>query len=78
MKTTYRGCEIEVARDKCLGGWDMLFFSVFDGNYEVTSGFSESSDTVREFMKDMKMLGQWDTYLCYDKWIQDILKYKLK
>ena len=34
----------------------MLFFSVFDGNYEVTSGYSESSDTVREFMKDMKNL----------------------
>jgi hypothetical protein len=56
MKTTYKGCEIEVFRDQCLGGWEMLFFSVFDGNYEVTSGFSESSDTVREFIKDLKEL----------------------
>lgn len=54
MKTTYRGCEIEVTRDKCLGGWDMLFFDVFDGDYEVTSGYSESSDTVREFIKGLK------------------------
>ena len=54
MKTTYKGCEIEVFRDQCLGGWEMLFYSVFDGNYEVTSGFSETSDTVREFIKDLK------------------------
>lgn len=54
MKATYRGCEIEVTRDKCLGGWDMLFFDVFDGDYEVTSGYSESSDTVREFIKGLK------------------------
>lgn len=54
MKTVYKGCEIEVARDKCLGGWDMLFYSVFDNGYEVTSGFSESSDTIREFAKGLK------------------------
>lgn len=54
MKTTYRGCKIEVTRDKCLGGWDLLFFNVFDGNYEVTSGFSESCDTVRELIKGLK------------------------
>lgn len=54
MKTTYKGCEIEVTRDKCLGDWDMLFFDVFDGDYEVASGYSESSDTVREFIKGLK------------------------
>jgi hypothetical protein len=56
MKVTYRGCEIEVTREKCLGGWDVVYFSVFDDGFEVTSGFSESSDTVREFIKDMKKI----------------------
>ena len=56
MKTIYKDCEIEVTRDKCLSGWDMLFYSVFDDGFEVTSGFSESSDTVREFIKDLKRL----------------------
>lgn len=56
MKTIYKDCEIEVTRDKCLGGWDMLFYSVFDDGFEVTSEFSESSDTVREFIKDLKRL----------------------
>ena len=56
MKTIYRGCEIEVTREKCLGGWSMIYFSVFDNRFEVTSGFSESNDTVLEFIKDMKDL----------------------
>lgn len=30
---------------------------------------------MRAVMKDMKTLGQWASYLAYDKWIQDILKY---
>lgn len=54
MKTTYRGCEIEVTRDRCLGGWSVLFFSVFDDGLEITSGFSETSDTVRAFAKGLK------------------------
>ena len=54
MKTTYKGCEIEATKDKCLGGWDMIFFSVFDDEFEVTSGFSESSETIREFIKGLK------------------------
>lgn len=54
MKTTYKGCEIEVTRDKCLGGENMLFFSIFDDGFEVTSGFSESNDTVRNFINDLK------------------------
>lgn len=46
-----------------------------------TDSFSESTNNIaymEAVMKDMKMLGQWDTYLSYDKWIQDILKYTLK
>lgn len=54
MKGKYKGCDIEVTRDKCLGGWDMLFYSIFDDGFEVTSGFSDSSDKVRDFYSDMK------------------------
>lgn len=32
----------------------MLFYNVFDDGLEVTSGFSESSDTVKDFMKSLK------------------------
>lgn len=54
MKTTYKGCEIEVVRDKSLGGDDMLFFSIFNDGFEVTSGFSETDNTVRDFINDLK------------------------
>lgn len=54
MKINYKGCEIEVIREKCLGGWNQLFYSVFDDDFEVTSGYSESEDTVKEFANDLK------------------------
>lgn len=54
MKTIYKGCEIEVTRDKCLDGCDRLFFSVFDNGFEVAFGFSESGGTVREFIEALK------------------------
>lgn len=50
MKGKYRGCDIEVER----GGAEFLTFAVFDDGYEVTSGFSESSDTVRDYYSYMK------------------------
>lgn len=54
MKTIYKGCEIDVTREQCLGGYKMLFYSVFDNGFEVTSGFSESNDTVRDYIKLLK------------------------
>lgn len=54
MKKLYRGCEIEVNREKSLGGWDTIYFSVFDDGFEVTSGFSNSSETVNEFLDGLK------------------------
>ena len=32
----------------------MLFFSIFYDGFEVTSGYSESSESVREFIKGLK------------------------
>lgn len=56
MKRSYRGYEIDVHREKCLGGWAMLYFSIFresDG-YECASGCSEDSTPPREYMEHMK------------------------
>lgn len=56
MKTIYRGHEINVKREKCLGGWDMLFYSIFrlsDG-YEVDSGFENSFEKVNDKIGQMK------------------------
>lgn len=56
MKVIYRGHEIDVHRAKCLGGWPMLYFSVFrvsDG-YECLTSFTEGADTVRDYVGYMK------------------------
>lgn len=52
MTGKYRGCDIEVERD----GSGFLTFAIFDDGYEVTSGFSEGNDTVRDYFKYMKMV----------------------
>ena len=50
MKGKYKGCDIEVGLDN-LG---FLTFAVLDNGYEVTSGVSESSDSVRDYYRYMK------------------------
>ncbi len=52
MKGKYRGCDIEVER--CDEGF--LTFSVFDDGYEVTSGFTNGRDTVRDYFSYMKSI----------------------
>lgn len=56
MKTIYRGYEIDVYRERCMGGWSMLYFSIFrvsDGR-ECLASFTEGSDTVSEYVGYMK------------------------
>lgn len=56
MKLVYKGFNIDVTREKCLAGYALVYYSVFrksDG-YEVTSGYSDTSDTVRDFIGFMK------------------------
>lgn len=56
MTATYRGYEISVKREKCLSGWQMLYFSVMrlsDGWFCMDS-FEDSAETVRGKMKQMK------------------------
>lgn len=56
MKAIYRGHEIEVVRERCLGGWPMLYVSIFriaDG-YECESFCEDSGETVRDMVGHMK------------------------
>lgn len=52
MKGKYKGCDIEVER--CDEGF--LNFAVFDNGYTVISGFSDSSDTVRDYFGYIKSI----------------------
>jgi len=56
MKTKYRGYEIEVKREKCLAGYDLLYFTIYrisDG-YECLCSFEDSSEKVRDKIKQLK------------------------
>lgn len=53
----YKGFTIEVWREECLGGWDMIYYSIWrdrDG-WEFDCGFYDSSDTLKEFAEDCKI-----------------------
>ena len=56
MVVTYRGHEIKVVREKCLGGWNLLYYSalrIADGFFVVDS-FEDSAETVRDKVKQLK------------------------
>ncbi|MMZ65413.1 hypothetical protein D1872_278180 [compost metagenome] len=55
MKVNYKGFEIDAHREKCLGGWDMLYFSIFTPTgYELLSSFEDSEEKVRDKIKQLK------------------------
>ena len=57
MKVKYKGFDIEAKREKCLGGWDVVSYSVFSSEgYEVTSGVSDAEDPISIFIRDLKSL----------------------
>lgn len=56
MKTVHRGHEITVTREKCLGGYRLIYYSVFrvDDGYECASGCIDTSDTPRTLIESFK------------------------
>ena len=68
MKVEYKEHEIEVKRERCMGGWMLLYYSIFrlsDG-HEVTSGFTEDQSSVKEYVGYMKE--RIDAELADGKW----------
>lgn len=56
MKIKYRGYEINIDREACLGGWSQLYVSIYrvrDG-LEVESFNTEDESTVEVYMDHMK------------------------
>jgi hypothetical protein len=56
LKVDYKGFEISVERERSLGGWDSTYYSVMEKEtgYFLKDSFSDSTDTVREWIKDLK------------------------
>lgn len=56
MKTSYRGYEISVSRERAMGGWDNLYYSIFreSDQREMVSNFTTGSDSVSDYIRYMK------------------------
>ncbi|MBK1874621.1 hypothetical protein FE848_15450 [Marinobacter sp. 1-3A] len=55
MKVKYKGHEIDVSREKCMGGWSTLYYSVFnDEGRECLTGFEDSAESVRDKIAQLK------------------------
>lgn len=56
MKVDYKGFEINVEREKALGGWDSTYYYAMEKEtgFMLVDSFSDSTDTVREWIKDLK------------------------
>lgn len=56
MKVSYKGHEIEVKREKCLGGWSLLYSTIYrksDG-YECVCTHEDSAEKVRDMIDYLK------------------------
>jgi len=56
MREVYKGLIIEITRERCLGGWDNTYLSVFrkEDGLEVICEITDAEDPLRFFMKIMK------------------------
>jgi hypothetical protein len=55
MKVKYKGHEISVNREKCMGGWSTLYYSVFsDEGRECLTSFEDSAETVKDKVAQLK------------------------
>jgi hypothetical protein len=57
MKAAYKGHEIDVKRERAMGGWQSIYYSIFrqSDRYECMSGFSAEDRTpIAQFMRLMK------------------------
>lgn len=68
MRTNYKGCELEVSRERSCGGWIETYYSIFDDGYEVTSGFSNSEDSVAAWIKDLKRMVDEYRSMTQEEW----------
>lgn len=56
MKANYRGFEIEATRERALGGWSSIYYTVIrtsDGWF-LSDGFTEAEDKIRDFIGYLK------------------------
>jgi hypothetical protein len=54
MKVNYKGFELEAKREKCMAGYPLLYFTIYQDGYEHVCNFEDSAETVQSKIKDLK------------------------
>lgn len=56
MKRIYRGFEIEAKREKSLGGWEQIYYTIISEDETLTleDSFYDSEDKVLDFINGLK------------------------
>lgn len=56
MKINYKGFEINVTREKSLGGWDNIYYYIMriDDDWFLEDNFSTGEDDLRDFAYGLK------------------------
>jgi hypothetical protein len=54
MKRNYRGFELEVYREKCLAGYPLLYYSIYQGGHELVCSFEDSDEKISTKIKYLK------------------------
>ncbi|KAF6565359.1 hypothetical protein G9G63_09375 [Paenibacillus sp. EKM202P] len=55
MKVNYKGFKLQATREKSLGGWSTLYYTIYTPTgFEFISSFEDSEETVREKIKQLK------------------------
>jgi len=67
MKVKYRGFEIMVERDKCLAGYELLYYYIMrlSDYWILEDSFSDTADSVRDMIKYLKQ--HVDSHLSQEK-----------
>jgi hypothetical protein len=55
MKVNYKGFKLEATREKSLGGWSTLYYTVYTPTgFELVSNFEDSEETVKDKIQQLK------------------------
>ncbi|WP_326400751.1 hypothetical protein [Paenibacillus ottowii] len=55
MKVDYKGFKLEATREKSLGGWDTLYYTIYTpSGFELVSSFEDSEETVKDKIQQLK------------------------
>lgn len=57
MEAQYKGYRIEVVREECMAGYDLLYYSItrIEDGYDALCDYEDSAETVRDMVKHLKV-----------------------